>query len=218
MSEYIFSRVTKSSDVELVIKLISKVYADSGYVSEDGNKDETSISDFLRNTNSTCTFRAIYQEQLVGTISIVSDQERGLPMDTIYKTEVDLLRTAGERVAEVCQFAIDKTVLKSLPITKRKIFEADLAMQLLGLSINYGFLKDFDYYVFSINPKHRVFYEMLGCQKIGEEKQYGSVNNAPALAYKLSLRDLKQQQESGKGKNMILRRLTQFKVPEGVLD
>ncbi len=166
-------------------ELITKVYADEGYVDRDRAQD-LGITNYLGRKN-TLTFLA-HRGSLIGTISVVTDSEEGLPMHIIYKTELDTLREAGKQLAEVCQFAIDKQALKEVCAqSDAKFSELDVSVGLLGLVVHYGIHAGFHYLCFAVNPKHAAFYESLGCVRIGEEKSYPSVKQAPALPYILDL-------------------------------
>ncbi len=161
--------------------LIKRRYEKSGYVKED---DEPVIASWLHRPTA-ITFTAHYNETLVGTISLVLDGQDGLPMDVIYREELAPFRVENQRLAEVCQFAIDSEILKSQAHFKATIREAELALGLLAHTVRLGIHKEIDYFVFTINPKHKLFYESLGARLIGEQKSYPSVNDAPALAYVL---------------------------------
>ena len=56
----------------------------------------------------TITIVAKIDEQVVGTLSLVLDAAMGLPMETIYAGEVQALRDAGRRVAEVGALCIHR--------------------------------------------------------------------------------------------------------------
>ena len=122
---------------------------------------------------------------MYGTISIVLNDTCPLPMDQLYKTEVDILRNKKYKVAEVVQFAVDQNISKKY----LSFSEASLsATPLFGIVLACAKEKEVDYLCISVNPKHINFYSLVGFQIIGDEKHYASVN-APAVAMCLSVKD-----------------------------
>lgn len=176
------------SQIDDVVSLVQRVYEASGYIKAG---EENKIGSFLYRTDLATSVCAYYNKQLIGTVSVVFDSKQGLPMDAIYRSELQLIRDRQQPIAEVCQFAIDRSILIDVPLLVRKKAEAELALQLLALIIKYCQEQGLYYISFAINPKHRFFYETLGAELIGVEKKYDSVNDAPALGYLFSLdRDL----------------------------
>lgn len=186
---YTYSIAESKSQIESVITLVTRVYAKSGYVDSDSSLQ--GITKFLYDATRTVSIMASKGDLCVGTISVVIDGEGGLPMDSLYEHELQPLRQQERKIAEVCQFAIDKDSLKGGE-TKITVFsENDLALQLFGLVLSYCEKKHIEFVVFAVNPKHKSFYEVIGARQIGGEKLYQSVRNAPALAYVLEVSLLK---------------------------
>lgn len=189
-------------------KLVMYIYAGSGYVPDSSDVGE-GISAYI-GKKDTVTFLACAKEVLLGTISVASDSSDRLPMDAIYAPELDALRDQGKRIAEVCQFAVDATVLKKLSTESEESFsELDVSIGLLGFVVHFGLYKKFDYLCFAVNPKHASFYESLGCTKIGEERTYPSVNQAPAIAYVLDMHALIQATAKGIRRHFLIEKILQ---------
>jgi hypothetical protein len=193
---YSYEVVRSEVDLEEAVSLVARVYAKSGYVR--GVGEVSPIAKFLYDFTRAVTIKAYRDSLLVGTISIVNEGPLGLPMDNLFLTELETLRTKKSGLAEICQFAIDKDVLGN------KISESQLAMNLLRLVIEYFKQKNLNYAVFAINPKHRLFYESIGAKQIGNEKTYESANNAPALGYCLDIQNLLENAN----RNFVIRTLT----------
>jgi len=117
------------------------------------------------------TFVAYNSGDLVGTVSLRLDSEKGLSADELYKHEVDALRRPDSRLCEFTRLAIDvsaasKSVLASLFHTAYLF-----AYRVRG----------YDSAVIEVNPRHVVFYERaLGFRVIGPERLSPRVN-APAV-------------------------------------
>ncbi len=192
--------------IEEVSSLVTRVYSKEGYIDPE-TETASSITTFLGKPH-TVTFEARLGTQLLGTISIAADSTEGLPMDCIYEDELSPYREQQSKIGEVCQFIVDKDLIREmLGDSTADISETDISVALLGSAIHHGIAHAFDHFVFTINPKHRVLYESLGCLQIGDERSYPSVNEAPALAYALDIPALREAAQSGKVTNMLLRKI-----------
>lgn len=201
-----FSVARTENDFLASKRLVRAVYTEAGYVAE--GEDKTAISAYLGKNGAT-TVLARTGDTLLGTISIVADVN-GVPMDSIYREELASYRGRGAQIAEVCQFAIDKDALRTIPT----LAELDVSVNLLGLAVQLGFEQLHDYLCFAINPKHRTFYESLGCTQIGNEKSYSSVSGAPALGYVLDMNAVRQAKESKERKHFLLTKIFDTELPE----
>ena len=117
---------------------------------------------------------------VVLTMSLIPDSEYGLPMDAIYKIEVDALRKKGRKVAEIGSLASHPEFRNSnqnIPMYGNKIVHS-YARCYLGI----------DDLVITISPKHRWFYEcILLFEQLGGEKPYDYVKGSPAIAMRLDM-------------------------------
>jgi hypothetical protein len=201
-----FGEVAHADAAEEVVSLITRVYIDEGYI-DPQNTNGSAITAFLGQEYTT-TFEARFGDLLVGTVSVARDGEAGLPMDCIYRDELASFRNRNAAIAEVCQFIVDKNLVRELCKSyPSSISEMDVSLGLLRAAIQHGIETHIEYFVFTINPKHRLFYESMGCVLIGDERSYPSVNEAPALAYALDIQALKQMIAAGTVRNMLLRKV-----------
>lgn len=117
-----------------------------------------------------------------GTIALVPDTERGLPIDTVFHEELSKLREQNVRLGEIGRLAVRSAVpatpdsKKILPILYASIFA-------------YGLLSKIDAFVITINPKHAPLYQQFGFKALGLEKPYPNLRNAPALGRILFLKE-----------------------------
>ncbi|MCB9815229.1 hypothetical protein H6785_01430 [Candidatus Nomurabacteria bacterium] len=196
-----FAKIQTEKGLQAAVELVRKVYLARGYLSSDSVKTDM-ISKYL-GKEQTVTFSANRKGLMVGTISVVADSDAGFPMDDLYRQEIKSYRDQGAKLGEVCQFAVDK---KSVELDK-SLDEKEVSLGLFSSVLNYGLANQFHYFIFAVNPKHAPFYKVLGCEQIGEEKSYGSVNGAPAIPYILDLNEIKTDVKNGTLKNMILRKI-----------
>ena len=120
-------------------------------------------------------------EKLAYSISIFPDSDNGLPMDMVFKKELDQLRSEGRFLVEAGHLAANpsyKMNTMNIPMLGNKILHQYASKHL-----------DADDIIIAIHPKHRWFYEdFLLFEKIGEIKEYAYANNNPAVAMRLNLR------------------------------
>jgi hypothetical protein len=115
-------------------------------------------------------------EQVVATFSLVPDNVLlGLPMERIYRTEIDRLRQQGRRLFETGSLA-------DRDLSGREFLQVFLALQRLGWQ--YQLRQGGDTAVITVNPRHRSFYtKALGFVPLGPWRAYPSVRGHPAEAY-----------------------------------
>jgi N-acyl amino acid synthase FeeM len=118
------------------------------------------------------TFVAYDEGELVGTVSIRIDSDRGLSADELYRDELDVLRQGGCRLCEFTRLAVDvvnvsKTVLAGLFHTAYLY-----AAKVHGCT----------FVVIEVNPRHVPFYRRaLNFEPIGAERTNKRVNAAAVL-------------------------------------
>lgn len=198
---YTYKIIQTKEKLEEATNLIFQVYSKKGYTTHSSRDNEVQkISSYLSSKNAT-VFGAYLNSKIVGTISILLDNTIDLPMDILFKKELDQIRNKNIKIAEVCQFAINTEMLAK---SQENI---TISINLLSLVLRYGIYKQYDYFSLTINPKHKTFYETIGCTQIGVEKKYPSVNNAPALGYILDLSKTKKELDKETQKNWLLREM-----------
>ena len=117
------------------------------------------------------TFIAYDEGQLVGTVSVRLDSEKGLSADELYRKEIDALRSAGARLCEFTRLAVDKTAA-SKPVLAGLFHTAYLYSSVI---------RGYTHAVIEVNPRHVAFYgRALGFDPIGEERMNSRVH-APAV-------------------------------------
>lgn len=141
----------------------------------DKNISESSFDSHIL-ANHAKTFTALINNTLFATISVVPDSPSGLPMDDLYKEDLQFLRDNNKKIAEVTQFAVDHELLAQADVeyTPNKRFTSTLP--LLSLVFHYALHFELDYLCIAISPKHDPFYKSLGFQDVGVPKYYPVVN------------------------------------------
>ena len=180
-------RVARSVDeLKAASHLVYEEYLKRNYTRANATQLKLSVHHALPTTT---TLMALYRNQtVVGTITVIEDSPLGVPMDEIYKTELDALRRQGHHVAEAAMFALDSNLFG------RKVFTMfnpkKLLLTLRLFKVMFDYLRSStktDELVACFNPKHQILYEFLRLQPLGGLKAYGGANSNPAVARHLNI-------------------------------
>ncbi len=132
---------------------------------------------------TTKVFVATAGPQVVGTATLVEDSSAGLPMDEIYRDELDRFRAKGQRLGEA-------SALATLATDARwRAAGLALLLRIMGLLVIWAAeFAALDLLCITVNPRHVEFYRrVLTFAVFGERKSYAKVNGAPAIALQLDL-------------------------------
>lgn len=155
--------------------------------------DEYLASGYIRQSNQaglhfglhhllpkTCVFVFKTYLTVLSTMSYIPDTSRfGLPMDEVYKPEIDALRDKGRKVVEIGSLA-----------TQRHRRWQNLMMFLAKAVFQYGMVTGADDLCIMVNPKHVRFYSSIFLfQPFGEERHYEKVG-APAVALRVNMHEI----------------------------
>lgn len=187
MSPYHFKPADCVEDYFTALKLVQDVYIEEGYVSaaESSRRYRILENHFFEET---AVFVGKKNEELIFTVSLFPDSPYGLPMDRIYKEELDHLRNQGRRIGEVGCFATHpecRDGSQNIVMHGNKIM-LKYAMEYLKL----------DDLVITVHPKHALIYkEVLLFDEIGQGKikAHPKVNNNPAVALRLNLHEVQDK-------------------------
>ena len=162
------------------VALIQKKYAGRGYVVPVGKRRRRVM-----------TFLAYDEGQIVGTVGVGADSDKGLSADELYRADIDRLRAAGCRVCEFTRLAVDRTAA-SKPVLAGLFHTAYLyASKIRG----------YTHAVIEVNPRHIAFYgKELKFHPVGPERLNQRVH-APAVLLCASFETIAQGLAQYAGKN-----------------
>lgn len=189
----IIYRVARTrQELEGAFSLVYKEYLRRGYIPR-GYKSKLRIS-LYNALPTTTTFVAKHNKKVVAAVTLIPDSPLGLPMDKIYKEELDILRKDGCKIAEVSQLAIDTDLFGkgffSMFNFNKLMFIFKLFKVLFDYATDIDKLSDL---CIAVNPKHQYLYKFLYFEQIGGLKYYGTVNRAPAIAFRLKLTGVEER-------------------------
>lgn len=155
--------------------LVYKEYLASGYITNPHPMEMAfSAFNFLP---STCVFIFRTYLTVISTLTQIFDSELfGLPMDVLYKGELDTLRGQGRNITELSALA-----------TPREVRWCNLMVFLSRTMFEYSRMNGVNDICIMVNPKHVNFYKtMFLFEDFGPERFYDKVG-APAVALRIDM-------------------------------
>ncbi|MFV0348159.1 MAG: N-acyl amino acid synthase FeeM domain-containing protein [Halodesulfovibrio sp.] len=160
-------------DYSEAFRIVYDAYAELGYTSQHHTGMYYNIFSMLP---TTCVF--VFKQYLkpISTLTQVLDSDLfGLPMDKLYKKEVDELRNQGRKIAEIGALA-----------TSKESRWNNLLMFLGKAYFQYAKLIGINDILITVNPKHVEFYKAIFLfEPFAEERHHPSVG-APAVALRIN--------------------------------
>lgn len=199
MESYLYKRAVIREDKERARDLITEEYLRAGYIAQGSSESDLSRNLFL---DTTVTFLAFKGEDAVGTLSILTDEEGKLPMESDWAEEVAVLRKKGKRIAEVGQFAVRHDTRDG---------QTSLALgPSLGLFkrvLEHGLTSPLDSFCICVHAKHERFYTALGFVSIGALRRYGVVGVEFSAGMELDLNVVRAGRGNMRDSSMLARLL-----------
>lgn len=172
-------------ELEEAYRLVYDTYLDRGYIQRSESRVRMSVYNALPET---VTFVAVTPLELVmASATLIRDTEIGLPMEDIYSSELQELRDAGRRLVEFGMLAHRRRDNPHRPIP--------LLMLLMKRLFDYAwFVVEADDICIAVHPRHADFYQkVMFFKPLGPSKNYPAVQNNPAVAMRLDLREVKDK-------------------------
>ncbi|MBI3323716.1 MAG: hypothetical protein HYZ92_00355 [Candidatus Omnitrophica bacterium] len=190
-----FRVVHTMPELKAALHLVYREYLKRHYTLPHPSELKLSIFHALPKTT---TFVALHRRtRVVGTISIVEDSPCGLPMDEVYRTELDDLRGKRLRLAEATLLALDGSLFGRGVFTMFHAKKLLLTLRLFKALFDYlRSCTTVDELVACFNPKHQILYDFLQLRPLGELKYYSSANNNPAIAKRLNIAQTQRRARS----------------------
>jgi hypothetical protein len=165
--------VTATEKLEAA-RLVGRMYHAEGYVANDGP-----YSTSHHRLPEATVFVAREQRRITGTLTVVRDSLRGLPMEELYGEELNALRAEGRALCEICSLAIEPG---------RRTVEGSPFLGLFRMAcvylVHFSPLTDA---LITLKPSHQSFYERrMGFQRFGAFRTDRRFQNADTVAMRLS--------------------------------
>nr|AIW81325.1 N-acyltyrosine synthase [uncultured bacterium SA343_p] len=167
------------SELEACFHLLHEAYVANNFMEPHPSELRVTPYHALPTTTTLC---AIYDGEVVGTISLIRDGVFGFPMQKAF--DLHGVRERGGQIAEVSALAVHPRFRRTVGLVVMPLMKF-----MYGYCTRYF---DTRHLVIAVNPSHIVFYEsLLMFQRLFNQvvECYGFVNGAPAVGATLDLID-----------------------------
>ncbi len=166
-------RVSESRDERAAaFRLVHRAYREAGLTDDNPMQMRVMKHHLLDTTDVLVAKRA---EDLCFTVSLVRDGLCGLPSESLFPHEVEEMRDAGIRLAEVSCVASDCAA-----DSKKLRFET--LVKMISLTIHVARRRGTDRLLLAVHPRHAKLYQrMFGCVPCTPVKEYEAVRGNPAV-------------------------------------
>lgn len=115
--------------------------------------------------------------EVSGALAMVIDSPAGLPMDTLYREDLDALRGAGRKLCEFCSLAVDPKLGSRSTGLLLALFRAAYRCAYYVLGV--------DDVCVTLKPSHAGFYKRINFERFGGVCQDPRFKNADTIAMRL---------------------------------
>jgi len=185
-------------------RLVYNVYAQSGFISTNPYGLHTAPQAVNRRT---AVFYSTNGRYVESTLSAILDGPDGLPLDTVYQAELDVLRRQGRRLNEhglLAHYAhIAGSQAAEILDKDRTSFHRNQLVRVRNTLIHlmcrtffFGLAMNCTDIVIGVHPKHVKFYKRAwGFGQAGPERTYPTVNHRPVILMRLDLGEVFKRSE-----------------------
>jgi hypothetical protein len=169
----LFKVANVRSEREAAFRLVYDAYVRRGLMEPNEFGMRVTPHHLLMTTN---VYVAVHAGQVISTMALICDDALGLPLETLYPTELAHRRLRNRYLAEVsCLASVDGY------FDQRRM--VDVFLCLLSLLIQSARALGVEQLVVAVHPRHARFYQrLMGCRQFGELKPYECVRGNPAVA------------------------------------
>ena len=162
---------------EAVFRLAYQVYLDKKFIKP--NAQEWMIQPYDADSNTIILIVQDKNKVIAGSVTLVFNGSIKLPAEKIYCSELNVLKSKGEKMVELSRLVINPVFRNSKEV---------LVLLFNYLAIYAYHIQNYTSLVVEVNPRHKNYYKsLLNFDEIGAEKPCPSVQNAPAVLLYLPL-------------------------------
>ena len=189
MQDFLFKLTASREDLESTFRLLYAAYVESGIAYPNAKGLRVTPYHLFPSTEVAV---ASYSGRVVCTATLVGDGPMGLPMESIYKQQVEQRRARGLALAEISCLAHAQR-----PATR--YFQHVIGV--MSLVAQAARNRDIEQLLLTVHPRHARFYSRyLGCEVIGGLTRYETVCYQPAVALCLDMVRLAEKHPYGYAK------------------
>lgn len=201
IGEVDYKLASSREELEGALALIYEEYSSRGFILPQYYKSRLRITPWHL-LSETMVFVGLRQNEVVATTALLPDLALGLPLDTGFEAEVNLLRRKGRKLCEGAYLAIKSKLFDRGVFSMFNFTKLDFLFTLFKLPFQYLlFYSNFDDWCIETNPKYMIF-KYLPFEMIGEVKYFGydrvSIKRKAAAFKRMDLKTMRQQVDNPK--------------------
>jgi hypothetical protein len=189
LSQFTFRLARTRREFESALSLVQKEYFRKKY--------STDTEEVIRLTpfhllSETIVITALCHDKVVATLSLIFDSRFGLPMDKLFHTELSPYRESDASICEASTFAINSDFFESDSLSFFDPERLSFVLTFYKIAVFYAkYIMGTEFVFVTIHPRHNLMYDFLTFSDLSDDvKKYGFVNDAPAKAKVLDLKNL----------------------------
>ncbi len=171
-SEIIVKTVSERNMLGTIYRIRYDAYLRKGYISPDPSGMKTDDWDEF---SCTIHFAAFEKNRIAGSVRLVCDSAKGLPMEREFAGEIEQLRSSGKKVAEASALVVAEDARGN---------EKRIWLKLSRAVWQEAGIQGVDDLCIAVTQNHLGFYQKLLFECIGKGKYYKALNGV--FAYPLS--------------------------------
>lgn len=126
--------------------------------------------------------------KLIGTISLISDSPCGLPMESIFSSEIQAFRKPERKIAEVGLLALKSDAFQRGSFSLANFKKLKAAFHLFKAMFDYARDAGTTDFLIAVHPKHEKLYRTLQFQVLGPAvESYPGACSKPALPMRMDI-------------------------------
>lgn len=168
--------------------LVYRSYLRRGYMAESGLGMRILPQDALPEV-STFLAQQAPEWSPAATLTVIPDSPFLLPMDVLYRRELDMLRGPGRKPCEIAKLVMGEAEGPEGAEAAEAKPDVELLLALFRVAyLTARYLEGCTDMVITVNPHHEKYYRrLMRFERLGEPKAYGSVRGAVAVPMRLDL-------------------------------
>jgi hypothetical protein len=157
---------------EDAFRLVHRAYREAG-LTDDNLMQMRVMKHHLLDTTDVLVAKR--NEEVRFTVSLVRDGDCSLPAESLFRSQISAMRSAGVKLAEVSCVASD-----CAEDSKKQRFET--LVKMISLTIHVARRRGVERLLLAVHPRHAKLYQrMFGCMPVTDVKEYDAVRGNPAV-------------------------------------
>lgn len=178
-------RIARTLDeLRAAYRLVYREYLMRGFCQPDESKMHYTFYCLLPGTR---TFVLKKNEKVLGTVTLITDSECGLPLESSFADEIEGLRSPQRCIAEISLLALDRNFIQEKDLRLAGFRKLWAVFALFKVMFDYVRVTSITDFVIAVHPRQESLYKSLDFETIGPRRCYLPACGNPAVAMHLNI-------------------------------